>query len=135
MRVRVSDALDANAFDTSDGNFKARGGLTLSSPNGTEIWIVGESRNITWSRTGSIANVKLEYSTDGGTTYSNIITASTPAAALSYSWAVPDTIAANLRVKVSDVSDASVYDTSDANFTIKGSLSLSSPNGGGSLGS
>ena len=90
---------------------------------------MGESRNITWNRTGSIANAKLEYSTDAGVTYPNVIIASTGAAG-TYAWTVPNSIGNQLRVRVSDVSDATVLDTSDANFTIKGSLTVGAPNGG-----
>ncbi|MEK7302628.1 MAG: hypothetical protein AAB073_05710, partial [Pseudomonadota bacterium] len=129
VRVKVSDVTNADAFKTSNANFKIRGGLTVTSPVGTEIWIVGESRNITWTKVGSIANAKLEYSTDGGTTYSNTITASTPAASGTYAWTVPDAIGLQVRVRVSDVSDATVFSTSAANFTIKGSLTVTSPVG------
>src|SRR5207245_7308314 len=103
---------------------------TMTAPKGGETWTVGESRNITWTKTGAIANVKLEYSTDGGTTYPNLITASTPAASLSYAWTVPDAIGTALRVRVTDAGDATVFDDSNANFTIKGSLTLTAPVGG-----
>src|SRR5205823_6085161 len=82
------------------------------------------------TRIGTIANVKLEYSTDGGTTYPNVITASTGAAAGTYAWVVPDSVSATVKVKISDASDTTVSDTSDANFAIKGSLTVTAPNGG-----
>ena len=105
--------------------------LLLPSPNDAEIWIVGESRNITWIKTGSIASAKLDYSTNGGTTYPNVIVASASAAGLSYGWTVPDAISAVLKVKITDVADTSVFDESNANFTIKGLfLSLTAPNSG-----
>jgi hypothetical protein len=75
LRVRVSDASDALVTDMSDANFAIRGQLTLTSPNGGEIWYVGEAHNITWTRAGSIASVKLEYSVDGGTSYDRTIIA------------------------------------------------------------
>src|SRR2546427_11400638 len=81
VRVRITNVDDATVTSSSGSNFKIQGALTLTALNGGETWIVGESRNITWTRTGSIANVKLEYSTDGGATYPNVIAASTPAAA------------------------------------------------------
>ncbi|MCX5702217.1 MAG: hypothetical protein NTW64_04490 [Candidatus Omnitrophica bacterium] len=128
-RVKITNTADSSVFDNSSANFRIRGLLTLTSPNGTEIWIVSSSHDITWTRQGSIPNAKLEYSTDGGGNYPNVITASTPAANLSYPWSVPDAIGASLRVKISDVDDATVYDTSNANFEIKGSLTLTVPNG------
>ncbi|MEK7771593.1 MAG: hypothetical protein AAB703_01925, partial [Pseudomonadota bacterium] len=130
LKVRISDAADATVVAVSTGPFIIKGKLQLTSPVGAETWIVGQIQNITWVRTGSIANAKLEYSTDGGLTYSNTITASTPAASGTYAWTVPDAIGIQVRVRVSDVSDATVFATSAANFTIKGSLTVTSPNGG-----
>ncbi|MFH1459694.1 MAG: hypothetical protein ABIG64_04905, partial [Candidatus Omnitrophota bacterium] len=130
LKIKITSVNDSAVLDESNNNFTIKGILALTSPNGTEIWIVGESRNITWNITGSIANVKLEYSTDGGTSYANEIIASTDAAAGSYSWTVPNAIDTDIRVRVSDVTDSSVNDTSSANFEIKGSLALTAPNGG-----
>ena len=129
-RVEVSNTSDATVFATSNGNFDIHGSLTMVSPNGGEIWVVGQSHNITWTMTGSIANAKLAYSTDGGANYSNVIIASTPAASLSYPWTVPDAIGTQLRVQIIDVIDATVSGASSGNFQIKGSVALTSPVGG-----
>jgi hypothetical protein len=129
-RIRVLDINDPNAADASDANFKIHGSLNVTAPNGGEQWGVGSSQIIQWTRVGSIANVQLEYSTDGGTTYPNLIVAATPAAVLSYSWTVPDAISANAKVRISVSGDNTVFDASDGLFKIKGSFLLSAPNGG-----
>src|SRR5206468_2952352 len=129
-RVKVTLISDTSVNDASDGNFSIKGTLTVTAPNGGETWIVGESRNITWTKTGAITNVKLEYSTDGGTTYPNLIVASTPAASGSYAWSVPAAIPATMRFRITMMSDATVNDASDANFKIQGALTLTAPNGG-----
>src|SRR5207245_413046 len=128
--VRVTDTGDASVFDDSNANFAIKGSLTLTAPIGGEAWTVGSTQNITWTRTGTIANVKLEYSTDGGTTYPNLITASTPAASLSYAWTVPDAVAPTVRVRITDVGDATTSATSGSKLTIKGALTLTAPVGG-----
>ncbi|MBF0123156.1 MAG: hypothetical protein HQL21_07110 [Candidatus Omnitrophica bacterium] len=92
--------------------------VTLTSPVGGESWNVAASRNITWTSSGSASNVKIEYSTNGGASYPNTITDSTSASSGSYTWAVPDDPSSTVRVRISDASDASVYDVSDGNFTI-----------------
>ncbi|GAG47289.1 unnamed protein product, partial [marine sediment metagenome] len=95
-----------------------------------EIWKVGESRNITWNKAGSIANVKIEYSTDGGTTFPNEIIDTTDAGVGSYTWnPIPDAIGNQLRVRITDVLDATVKDISDNNFEIKGTVTVTAPNG------
>ncbi|MBI4355439.1 MAG: hypothetical protein HY597_03170 [Candidatus Omnitrophica bacterium] len=130
VRVKVTNISDTTVFDASDANFKIQGSFTLTAPNGGQVWLTGESRSITWTKGGSIANAKLEYSTDGGVTYPNLIVGSTPAATLSYAWTVPDALGTQLRVKITDAADAAVFDTSDANSTIKGTLTVTAPNGG-----
>ncbi|MFH1698793.1 MAG: hypothetical protein ABH882_07025 [Candidatus Omnitrophota bacterium] len=133
--VRVTDRNNAMVTDVSNNTFNIKGRLHLTSPNGGENWIVNSTQPIYWQRTGSIANVKLEYSTDSGDSYAFVITNSTPAASGEYNWTVPDSIGTNkIKVKVTDASDATVNDDSNATFTIKGALHLSIPNGGESWG-
>ena len=123
LKVKIMLLSDSsNVFDDSNANFTVKGKLLLSAPNGTESWEVGTAQNIAWTRTGSIANVELRYSTDGGTTYPNVIIASTPAAVGTYAWTVADAIGSSLKAKVTDVLDATVSDISNASFTIKGKI-------------
>ena len=37
--------------------------ITVTSPNGGESWTVGTSHNITWTSTGTVGNVNIDYST------------------------------------------------------------------------
>jgi len=48
----------------------------------------------------------------------------------SYSWTIPDAISDTVRVKISDATDATVFDTSDADFSIIGGFNITQPNGG-----
>ena len=128
--VSVIVLADATVTDRSDTNFKIAGAFTLTAPNGTEQWTVGTIQTVSWTRTGSIANAKLEYSTNGGTTYPNIIIGSTPAAGLTYSWTIPDSVSTTCKLRISDAADATVLDVSDANFAIRGGFALTVPNGG-----
>jgi|GEM_PF-3564586 len=102
--------------------------LTVIYPNASVIIKAGSMKNIKWLLTGSIANVKLEYTTDNGNSW-EIITSSTSAAAQSYLWAVPNALSSSCRVKISDAANPSLNDVSDTLFTI-GSLIISSPAGG-----
>src|SRR3989441_9730455 len=129
VKARVPNAADAEANDVSDANFKIRGGLVLVAPNGGETWTVGATQAISWTTSGTVPNVKLEYSTDGGVTYPSVVAASV-ANTGSFSWTIPDSISNTVRVRVSDVTDASANDTSDGNFKIRGNLTVSVPNGG-----
>jgi large repetitive protein len=103
--------------------------VRVSSPNGGEYFIAGESHIISWVY-HNIINIKIEYSTDNGINW-NTITESTPAGTGSYKWMVPNSISTQCIVKISDTSDSTVNDVSNEVFTIRRSfLKVSSPNGG-----
>ena len=104
--------------------------VALTAPNGGETWGVGTSQSITWNATG-VSSVTLEYSTNGGTGWTEIV-ASTDASAGSYQWTVPNAPSSDCLVRITDSSDGTVTDQSDASFTIEVQpyLTLTSPNGG-----
>jgi outer membrane protein assembly factor BamB len=105
--------------------------FAVISPNGGESWNAGSIHAITWTTEGSIANVKIEYSTDGGSNWASIIS-STPNSG-SYSWTVPDVSSTTCSVRVSDVGNAVLYDRSDLWFTLIAApptITISAPSGG-----
>jgi Zn-dependent metalloprotease len=91
--------------------------ITVTAPNGGEQWKGGTTHNITWTSTGSLTDVKIYYSTNGGTSWITI-TSSTPNDGV-YAWLIPTVSKTNRRCKVRITSlDGTVSDTSNANFTI-----------------
>ncbi|MCK5087984.1 MAG: M6 family metalloprotease domain-containing protein [Melioribacteraceae bacterium] len=64
----------------------------------------------------NITNVKIEYSTNNGSDWIEVIASTSNDG--SYSWAVPNTPSSQCKVKISDVADPGVSDESDAAFTI-----------------
>ncbi len=90
--------------------------VTVTSPNGGENWQVGSAQNITWT-SSNVTNVKIEYTTDNGSSW-NTIVGSTPASAGSYGWTVPNTPSSQCLVRISDASNAAVSDGSDNTFVI-----------------
>ena len=128
-KVRVSDAGDATVTDQSNAVFTIyQPTVTVTSPNGGEDWKAGTTQNITWT-SSNVTNVKLEYSIDNGTNWTQIV-ASTAASAGSYSWTVPNEPSANCKVRVSDAGDATINDINNNVFTIYSPLiSVTHPNG------
>ncbi len=90
--------------------------LTLTSPNGGEWWFVGDTKQIQWSSSGSIANVKLEFSHDAGASWSTIV-ASTPNNG-AYNWVVPQAVSNSCLIQVADAVNANVADVSDSQFFV-----------------
>jgi len=126
--VKISDT-DGNPSDVSDAVFKMFPPyITVVSPNGGEIWHRGSNHDITWNSTGTSGNVHIEYSTNNGSDWTDII-ASTPDDG-THSWTIPDANSENCLVKIGDT-DGSPSDVSDAVFTISPPyITVVSPNGG-----
>jgi hypothetical protein len=108
--------------------------LHVTSPNGGESWKVGYFYNITWDTIGTIDNVKLEYSINGGGSWTEIIASTANTG--NYQWTVPDSPAENCLIRVSDAAGSST-DTGNESFAIvpasTATLDVTSPNGGESL--
>ncbi|MFC2161640.1 SBBP repeat-containing protein, partial [Acidobacteriota bacterium] len=114
--VRISEAADGNPVDTSDGVFSITA-ISLTFPNGGESWETGSLQNITWSTAGAVGDVKIEYSTDNGTAWTVIVNPTANDGI--HPWSVPNTPSSQCLVRISEASDGSPMDTSDAVFTIK----------------
>jgi len=130
--VRISEADDGDPSDVSDAPFAITGtpSISLTSPNGGEIWQVGSTHDITWVTGGTVGNVKIESTTDGGTTWTEIV-ASTENVG-TYTWLVPDAASNTCLVRISEAEDGDPSDASDAAFTIthESIIIVTSPNGG-----
>jgi hypothetical protein len=110
------------------GNAKT---ITVTSPNGGESWTGGSNKKITWTSTGSVGNVKIEYSTDNGSGW--ITVASSTANDGVYWWTLPSVSSTACLVRVSE-SGGSTSDTSDSTFSIvsvaPASITVTAPAGG-----
>jgi hypothetical protein len=130
--VKISEASDGSPSDTSNRKFSIvstpASFITVTSPNGGEELEAGTSFTVTWTTTGTVASVKIQYSIDNGNSW-NTVTSSTGNDG-TYSWKVPDVDASQCFVKITEASDGSPSDTSDTAFSIfTPQLIVTSPNG------
>jgi len=105
--------------------------IVLIAPNGGELYEPGETLQIQWS-SQNIQNVKIDISTDNGTTWSNI-TPSTAAGSGQFDWLISQQVNSDsCLIRICDVPSQSICDVSDNVFIIQESSSLTviSPNGG-----
>ncbi len=127
-RIRLSDAdFPAASITSSSSSAFYISSLSLTSPNGGENFPIGSLQTIQWKNHSSISKVKLEYSTNNGTTWKTIVD-STAASTKSYTWIVPNDPTLYARIRISNASNSTVNDVSDSYFTL-GSIRLTSPNG------
>lgn len=101
---------NASGIFVSDTFTISSSSILLNSPNSTSVWNTGSSHNISWTSTG-IDSIKIEYSYNGGISYSTII-ASVLASQGSYSWLVPSPQSYNARIRISRVCNTSQFSTS-----------------------
>ena len=95
--------------------------LRIVEPDNGALWTVSTSKRIRWVAFPDITHVKLEYSTNAGTTW-EVIAASLAAGTGSYVWSVPNNPAPDCRLRLTDIGNP--LNTSVISFTIKGSISL-----------
>jgi hypothetical protein len=134
-KIRVLDDNATCKFDSSDVAFTILPKTPLmTSPNGNETWWAGQTQTITWDNTTFYNPVRIDYSLDNGFTWINITTATTNDG--SETWTLPWTTPRSLvaLVRVSDNTNLSLNDVSNAVFTINPAVRILTPNGGLQLG-
>jgi len=132
-KIKIESIDDSSVYDESDANFtiSAPVSITVTAPNGSESWDLDSTESITWSDIGLTGNVKIELYKDGSL---DSTLASDTANTGSYSWAIPDslTAAVDYKIRITSLVDGTVYDESDANFTLAAppSITVLTPDGG-----
>lgn len=99
----------------------ANGHVQLDSPKGGEIFEVGETLTITWTRIIPHNQKKwdLFFSLDGGVTW-NTLEVDLPTSQFSYEWIIPDSITEMARIQIYMDNEGTDYSDNSSNFTIQG---------------
>ncbi|MCF8378941.1 MAG: SGNH/GDSL hydrolase family protein [Bacteroidales bacterium] len=103
--------------------------IKLNLPNGGEGWFVGSEHLINWTGINLSEEVMVLYSTDKGSTWSEIGTV--PSTQKSISWIIPDVVSSECLIKVVS---GTIDDASDGTFAILDiadpAIIIIQPNGG-----
>lgn len=90
--------------------------ITVTSPNGGEVFEQGDAHTITWISGGAGGHVMVELSEDGGTTWSLVDNSTNNDGR--FNWTVPAIVTASGLIRITDTSDTTVRDASNATFAI-----------------
>jgi hypothetical protein len=101
--------IDIGAFESTAEKF-----IRIIKPNGNRGFLGGTIQDIQWK--SNAASVKIEFTSDGGDTWSDIVT-SLPNNG-QYSWPIPSVESELYNIRISDVSDNSFFDVCDNDFTV-----------------
>jgi hypothetical protein len=91
--------------------------ITLLGPNGSEIMMGGTTHTITWSTTGTINNVLIEFSVDNGNNWSEVYPPNIGNTG-SYDWLVPIVNSQQCKIRLTNTANLNVYDTTEGFFKI-----------------
>lgn len=91
--------------------------LTLLSPNGSQAIKSGGTYPVTWSYTGTVASVLIEFSTNNGGVWSPVYPANVGNTGV-YNWLVPIANSQQCLVRVVNAGNTAVSDASNAVFSI-----------------
>jgi hypothetical protein len=117
--IRIADAADPTSYGLSPVfSIVELPTITLTSPNGGEVWNYNETATVSWTGTNLPAYVYIDFSADGGLTWSGLgygYGTETGGSAEVY---VPYISTENALVRVYDYSYESVMDESDQVFAV-----------------
>ena len=115
--VSADNITSASSSSSSSSSTALTYAISLSAPVATAAYEGGDSIAVTWSTgasTGTVSAVNLAYSTDGGITYTLIVSGTSNDG--SYSWTAPDIDAASVTIRAqgTDLITVLATDVSDA---------------------
>ncbi|MFY8132182.1 MAG: hypothetical protein ACOVOL_03030, partial [Bacteroidia bacterium] len=82
--------------------------LTLNNPIGGNTYLACQVVPISWTSSGTVGNVSLEYSANAGSTWIALVTNQPNTG--SYNWTVPNLNSNNYLIRVRDISNSQIYD-------------------------
>ncbi|MGE5297041.1 MAG: InlB B-repeat-containing protein, partial [Solirubrobacterales bacterium] len=124
---KVADPDSASTTVTMDGNYglcanfaaadPSKVFVQVVTPNGGEHLASGSTVSIRWKTRGNIPGLSVELSTDGGSTWSQVVYCA-GAGGGSHSWVVPAVDSDRCLIRISVTAYSSVFDSSDTPFSI-----------------
>jgi hypothetical protein len=94
----------------------AQDALLLKTPTNNQVISGGDYFNISWE-SSNVDNIKIEYSSDGGLSWTTVIN-SYPSSASKYSWLVPAKPTKKGKIRISDIENFNIASVNPGNFTI-----------------
>ncbi len=88
--------------------------ITVTSPNGGEVWAAGSTHNITWTQTGLTGSATIDLY-KAWTYVKTLGTADVASGTFAWTIAAGETVGSDYRIRITQ---GTAWDMSDANFTL-----------------
>lgn len=110
------DLIFVRAKDEIGSSLPSDKKITILSPNGNDVWAIGSLQTIKWISNGISGGVRIQISRDGGSTF-DLIQDNVPNVGF-FNWTVQGPITFQALIKITSNDEASIFDLSDASFSI-----------------
>jgi len=108
----------SNSVFTIKDNSNPATSITITTPNGGEAFQGGTTNDIIWGSSGAVGNVKIDYSTNSGSSWTEITSNTSNDG--HYPWSTPDIQSDTCLIRITEVAGNQVTDNSNAVFSITG---------------
>ena len=127
--IRIEDAQDPGtyAISTTPFTINRTTDVVLVTPNNGEQWIANETEDIHYTKASTVSSVDIDISTNGGSTWLEIVANHVGGSVPWQVWNQPGT---DYLVRVRDQNNSCRSDNSDTLFTVLSSVDLQTVNGG-----
>lgn len=103
--IRISSSSDANVQNISLASYTINVPLAINSPQGGERLGTGTTFQIRWAKDNSVNSVKILFSSNDGTDWSEVATGQT---GQSYTWTVGDVATTTARIKLVSTTNSKI---------------------------
>ncbi|MDP2207478.1 MAG: T9SS type A sorting domain-containing protein, partial [Bacteroidota bacterium] len=117
-KIKITSIENPSVTDFNTTNFLiVTPSITLTAPNGGEVWDVDSVKNITWNSANLTGKVRIDITRDNAVTFETLFAETDNDGSEPWNITAPATTQAKIRITSIDV--PSLTDLSDATFTIK----------------
>jgi len=129
--IKASNTANLNFFDISDATFTIKPAITIITPNGGDVLGSCTQTSITFEKSPAYPNVRIEYSTNNGNTWSYVTAVNFTTTTCTYNWTIPNLSTTTGLVRIYPTTNVALADKSDSIFTIKKAVTVLQPTYGG----
>ncbi|MBU1913347.1 MAG: hypothetical protein KKB22_07435, partial [Candidatus Omnitrophica bacterium] len=125
--IKVESSDYSSISDTSAATFTINGTIAVDSPDGGQIWEIGDEQDITWSTTGTFDAINIYVSRNNGGLWTPLVS-DRPTVNEPYPWTLTAPGSGEALIKIESSDYSAISGVSGAIFTILETIHVDTPN-------